>query len=235
MADEEKVQPKAKRERPQEPSPKEAEKLAEENARALTQRKGGYAPDPKKVFTVKNVVRRVQTRLRRASAPGRLRFKQMIGGRRLLRNQKMMLTPEQFERVAEEVMRGLQCGALEMTDPDGWSYFVTPDGRLGRRKGDKVEIKGEKPKPPPKAKPKVEEPEEVEEPEVEEVEEPEPDDLTELPGVGAGRAKKLEAAGVTTFKQISEMPPGDLAKILGSPVTEDQAADICDAASEKEG
>ena len=63
---------------------------------------------------------------------------------------------------------------------------------------------------------------------------PKSDNLTELPSVGAGRARKLVAAGITTFKQVAEMSPGDVAKILGSPVTEDQAAAICDAASEKE-
>lgn len=186
----------------------------------------------KKVFTIKNVVRRVQTRLRRASAPRRLRFKQYIGGRRLLRNQVMRLSPEQFEAVRDEVIKGIECGALEMVDPDGVKHSADALGRVVHRKGMVAEA-ADVPKPtpappPPPPEPKKEEPKKAPPP-------PKADTLTELPGVGTGRAKKLEAAGIKTFSHIAEMAPGKLAKILGPPTTEDQAAEICDAASKKGG
>jgi hypothetical protein len=194
---------------------------------------------PPPTFTVTNVVRRQRTRVRRVAAPGKRRFKQYICGRRLLRNQSMRLTMEEVEANRERLYELVREGAIEIEAPDGSKLIADIHGNLMTRKGMEVHPVGEPPPKPkaPVAKPDLPEPPPAPPPPQEEPE-PEPeakaDDLTELPGVGPGRVKKLTAAGVTTFKQVAEMPPGDLAKILGSPVTVDQAADICDAASERE-
>jgi predicted flap endonuclease-1-like 5' DNA nuclease len=230
MADEEKVQPEA------------------EEAKAET--KKSEPPPPR--FKITNVVRRVNSRVRRVVAPGRRRFKQFVCGKRLLRKQSILVTPEEMERYKERLYEQVREGAIEITAPDGTVLTSDHLGNLLARKGmevtvveeAKVRVYSEK---PGAVKEEAEEAE-VEETKETEVETPppppppadeppaptEPDDLTELPNVGAGRARKLEAAGITTFKQVAEMAPGALAKVLGSPVTEDQAAAISDAASEKE-
>lgn len=199
-------------------------------------------------FRVTNVVRRVNNRVRRTVAPGRRHFKQFVCGKRLLRKQSIWITPEEMERFKDQLYAQVREGAIEITAPDGSVLSVDIQGNLVTRKGMVVSTvpKGATPSMPKvapvKAPPVVEPPHPPpapNDPAKELSPTPEPsssgkDDLTELPGVGAGRAKKLEAAGITTFKQIAEMSPGDLVKILGPTVTEDQATDICDAASEKE-
>lgn len=229
MADEEKVQPEA------------------EEAKA--EAKKSEPPPPR--FKITNVVRRVNSRVRRVLAPGKRRFKQYVCGKRLLRKQSMWVTPEEMEAYKERLYEQVREGAIEITAPDGTVLSVDTLGNLVARKGMEVKVvdKVELPKRPEKKEATKDEEPEVEETEEPEAEEPppppeepapeppaptEPDDLTELPNVGAGRARKLEAAGVTTFKQVAEMSPSDLAKMLGAPVTEDQAAAISDAASVKE-
>lgn len=237
MADEEKVQPEA------------------EEAKA--EAKKSEPPPPR--FKITNVVRRVNSRVRRVVAPGRRRFKQFVCGRRLLRKQSILVTPEEMEKHKDRLYEQVREGAIEITAPDGSVLSADTLGRLVARKGMEVhvveeakvpvftkkpapaeggeEAKAKEPEPPPAVKepepphapPPPPDPAKEETPQP-----PTSDDLTELPGVGAGRARKLEAAGITSFKQIAEMAPGELAKVLGSPVTEDQAASICDAASEKE-
>ena len=56
----------------------------------------------------------------------------------------------------------------------------------------------------------------------------EPDELTELPNIGGGRARKLTAAGITSFAQIASMDAGALAETLG--VDEGLAAEVIEAA-----
>lgn len=182
-------------------------------------------------FVVKNMVRRVQTRLQRAASPGRIRFKQFIGGKRLLRNQKMLLTRAQFKTSSKEILAGIKCGALEVTDPAGWVFFVGTNGVIYQRKGTEVNLYVEEqlecsveananndilPSTPEVVPPAVK-----------------PNNLTELPGIGSGRARKLQASGITTFKQIADLSPTKLAKLLGGPTTEEQAAEICKAAAKK--
>lgn len=230
MADEEKVQPEA------------------EEAKA--EAKKSEPPPPR--FKITNVVRRVNTRVRRHAAPGRQRFKQYVCGKRLLRKQSILVTPEEMEAHKERLYEQVRAGAIEITAPDGSVLSVDTVGNLVARKGMEITVVDQvaPTHPPPSKNRKVEEEETPEPPQTEPETEPEPaeepetepeppaptepDDLTELPGVGAGRAKKLEAAGITTFKQIAETAPGALVKVLGSPMTEDQASAICDAASEKE-
>ena len=203
--------------------------LQEDPTMRLRRALGNRVPRADEYYEVKNVVRRVQTRLRRAAMPGRLRFRQQVAGRRLLRGQSMMLKPAVFEQYREQILAGVLAGALEVVDPDGVRYFVDPMGKLCKAKPGTA-VQTLKPKAVERPEPKT-----VEQVEPKTTKHVEPDDLTQLPGIGAGRAKKLEAAGVTTYKQVAVMSPGDLVKIVGSPLTEDQASDICDAASEMEG
>jgi predicted flap endonuclease-1-like 5' DNA nuclease len=205
-----------------------------------------------RLFKVTNVVRRVNSRVRRALAPGRRRFKQYVCGKRLLRKQSILISEEEMIQHEKRLYEQVKEGAIEITTPEGVVISADALGNIVGRKGMKVEVmEGAPPPPPPPADTAVEPPK-PEEPKADPPEEPpadtaveppaeteeetviEPDDLTELPGVGPGRVKKLTAAGIITFKQLAQMAPQDLVKVLGSPVTEDQAADICDAASEKD-
>jgi predicted flap endonuclease-1-like 5' DNA nuclease len=201
---------------------------------------------PPPLFKITNIVRRQRSRVRRVVAPGKRRFKQYVCGRRLLRNQSISVSPEEMEKYKDRLYEQVREGAIEITAPDGSRLYADHLGNLVARKGMEVHVVDEAKVPAYSKKPGVvvepdgEEEAPVEEtkpdlpppPEPEPEPEPEADDLTELPGVGAGRAKKLEAAGITTFKQIAEMAPEQLSSLLG--LTEDAATDICDAASEME-
>jgi predicted flap endonuclease-1-like 5' DNA nuclease len=61
----------------------------------------------------------------------------------------------------------------------------------------------------------------------------EPDDLTQLPHVGTGRARKLNEAGVKTFAEVVELGADDLDSLLD--VTKTQAAEIVEAAKARMG
>lgn len=209
------------------------------------------APPPPR-FIVTNVVRRQSSRLRRAAAPGKPRFKQFVGGQRLLRKQRMFLTPQRFEELQHELYEKVMAGAIEITAPDGTLLRCDARGRLVAKNGSSLTTLGEKPVVKADKTEKVEKTEKVDPPKSEKKDEPpkdetkkdeppkdeppkaesktEPDDLTTLPGIASGRAKKLHSQGITTFKQLSEMSPDRLAELLN--MTTDQAADICDAASE---
>jgi predicted flap endonuclease-1-like 5' DNA nuclease len=202
---------------------------------------------PQPTYKITNVVRRVQSRLRRAAAPGRGRFKQFVCGKRILRKQTLSVTEDQFKEYEHQLFEQIKAGVIQVVTPEGRLLFADVAGNILARKGMDVRMvaptKGYKPPKKAEAKKeddpaKVSEPEPIPEPEPAPEPEPDPepmDVLTELPGIGLGRARKLEEAGVKTFRQIAEMAPGKLVKLLGPTMTEDQAAEICDAASEKEG
>jgi predicted flap endonuclease-1-like 5' DNA nuclease len=220
------------------------EELVQPKAKVAEAEAKKSEPPPR--FKITNVVRRVNSRVRRAVAPGRRRFKQFVCGKRLLRKQSIYVSPEEIEIHKERLYEQVREGAIVITAPDGSTLSADTLGRLVTRKGmevnivkdAKVPVFAEKaPVPAPESKEPVTKPaaEPKEEPVTKPVTSPPVDDLLKLPGVGAGRARKLEDAGITTFKQIAEMAPSALVKVLGPPMTEDQAADICNAASEKEG
>jgi predicted flap endonuclease-1-like 5' DNA nuclease len=239
MAEEEKVQPEAETKKPEPPPPR---------------------------FKITNVVRRVGSRLRRYAAPGRRRFKQFVCGKRLLRKQSVLVTPEEMEKHQERLYEQVREGAIEITAPDGSVLSADVRGNLISRKGMEVTVvdeakvtifleqPGRLEKLAKGGEPKAETPEVT----VEEAEPPhpppatppdpakemtsqppsdtpKPDDLTGLQGVGPGRARKLVEAGITTFKQIAETSPAELARLLGSPATVPMAAAIRVAASKKGG
>jgi predicted flap endonuclease-1-like 5' DNA nuclease len=205
---------------------------------------------PPPTFKITNIVRRQQSRVRRVVAPGKRRFKQYVCGRRLLRGQSMRVSPEEMEKYRDRLYEQVREGAIEIEAPDGSRLYADHLGNLVARKGMEVQVvdqakipaysastkKGIEPEKAGPNKTVLEEKKPDLPPPPPPTSPPPPpttaDDLTELPGVGAGRAKKLEAAGITTFKQLAEMSPEQLSSLLG--LTEDAAADICNAASEKE-
>lgn len=129
------------------------------------------APAP---FLIENVVRREGTRLHRARSTTRHRFKQFIGGQRVLRNQKLPLTPDQFKLHEKQIVQMLLDGAIAVHTPDGLRVTTTPGGQyiLTKRDGaTKVLPQGEVPScfsggsaPAPKAAPPPPEPVVEEEP-----------------------------------------------------------------------
>jgi DNA uptake protein ComE-like DNA-binding protein len=194
------------------------------------------APAP---FLIENVVRRQGTRLHRARSATRHRFKQFIGGKRILRNQKLPLNEAEFRANEKQVVEMLHAGVVAVHTPDGIRITTLPDGRyvLTKKTGAvKVLDKGEVPScftggsaPLPKAAP-TPAPQPKEDSTVL-VEKAEPDDLTELPGIGAGRAKKLLAEGIDTFAKVVDVGAGTLAEIFNVP--EDTAAEMVAAAKER--
>ena len=195
-------------------------------------------------FKVTNVVRRVNTRVRRVLAPGKRRFKQYVCGKRLLRKQSIWISEAELKANEVQLYAMVREGAIEITSPTGDVLSVDVRGNLVSRHGtadDMVDdVHAQKPPPVPEMAEKPAPPSKPE-PEPEPAAPPPPapkgpDMLTELPGVGAGRARKLTSAGISTFKQLAAKSPAELVKILGTPLTEDQATEICAAAaSRKEG
>ena len=199
--------------------------MAEEAKKEETVAKKPKGP----IYYVENTVRRVGTRLHRAKSPTRHRFKLFIAGQRLLRNRKMPLNEEQFEANQEKIREGLainkrgsKSGRLIRTKPNG-AVKIDDDPQPTQAPPKASKEPEETPQPP------AEEPVEVEVP-PEELAAAEPDDLTELPGIGGGRAKKLAEAGVTTFAGVVELGAQGLMDLLG--LNEEAAAEIIAAAQE---
>jgi hypothetical protein len=201
----------------------------------------------KAVYYVENTVRRPGTRFHRAKSATRHRFKQFVAGMQVLRGKKLPLTEEQFRAEEAKLVQMCLDGIVAIHTPDGVKITTAHTGEfiLTKRNGAvKILEKGELPTcfggegvalvqkaPKPAPKEAV-----VEEPVVEVVEEePEeeaaPDDLTALPGIGAGRARKLEGQGITTFASVAEQGVDGLMELLG--VTEEVAEEII-AATEEE-
>jgi predicted flap endonuclease-1-like 5' DNA nuclease len=212
--------------------------MAEEAAKQEAPKKGP-------VYYVENVVRRQSSRTHRARSATRHRFKQWVAGRRLLRGKKMPLTEAQFEAEKEKIERLVLAGCLALYLPDGMRITSLPDGRLVYTRADGAVKIGEAPEKPvkdPADTAETPDPESGEEGEADEGEleeegeaegdEPteEPDDLTELPGIGGGRAKKLAEAGIYSYGAIVAMGSEALSGLLG--VTDEAAEEICEAAAE---
>jgi hypothetical protein len=190
-------------------------------------------------YLIENVVRKQGTRLHRARATTRHRFKQYIAGQRLIRSKKLPLSEEAFQKEEAKIVELLQAGIVAVHTPDNIRITTLPDGRYVLTKmpnrGTKILDHGELPscfkggtakaEVPKKAPPKVEATKE-ERPEA--TGKTEPDDLTELPNIGGGRARKLTASGITSFAQIASMDPDQLASTLG--VDEGMAAEVIEAA-----
>jgi hypothetical protein len=193
----------------------------------------------KEMFTIVNSVRRVETRIRRAAAPTRARFKQYVCGRRLLRKQSIKVSPEDMKKYEQQLREQLEAGAIRIFDPSGIEILppgYQAPGRPFIRATSSREMKAPTPEPKSAAPEPVSPPEPEPEPETAvDQESPEADDLTSLQGVGAGRVSKLANSGITTFKRLAGMDPKVLAKLLGSPMTETQASALIEAAKKKVG
>ena len=192
-----------------------------------------------KMYRITNVVWRKNSRLRRYAAPSRNRFKQFVCGRRLLRKQSVLISEKEMRDNEEAIYEKVREGAITVTTPDGSVISSDANGNLISKKGMELtpvtaSKQLEVPSPVKEKTPVVEEKAPVKEPELTPETTTKSDDLTSLNGVGPGRAKKLAAAGITTFKKLAEMTPSNLVKLLGTPMTEDQATSICDEASERE-
>lgn len=192
-------------------------------------------------YLIENVVRKQGTRLHRARATTRHRFKQYVAGQRLIRGKKLPLSEEAFRGAEGQIIELLQAGIVAVHTPDNIRITTLPDGRYVLTKmpnmGNKILEPGELPScfkggtakaevpkkaaPPPKVEAAKEERPDA-------TGKTEPDDLTELPNIGGGRARKLTAAGITTFGQIASMSTGALAETLG--VDEGLASEIVEAA-----
>jgi hypothetical protein len=192
------------------------------------------------VFYVVNTVRRVGTRMHRAMSGRRHRWQLWIAGQRLLRNKKLPLSEEKFRAEETKIHEMLMAGQIAVITPDNVKVTTTPAGQYILTKmgtgATKMLAAGEKPscfggaatevkKEAPKKAP-VKEPEPTE-PEPEEAEE---QDLTALPNVGAGRARKLEASGVTSYAQVVEKGVAGMMELLN--VTEEVAEEIVSAATD---
>lgn len=198
-------------------------------------------------YEIKNVVRRQQSRLRRAATPGRQRFKQFVAGRRLLRNQKTFLNPSEMDMHGEAVLEGVRRGVFEMVDLEGWKYAADIYGSVWKTKGTvRKLVSGKRKSIPVREEIEVRNSIDVKKSDsapqqpsqkVEAVEDNTSvkDDLTELQGIGPGRARKLESKGITSFVKLAGMNSGELAVMLGANVTVDQASELISAAKERIG
>lgn len=204
--------------------------------------------ETQKVFYVVNTVRRVGTRMHRALSARRHRWQLWIAGQRLLRNKKLPLSEEKFRAEESKIHEMLMAGQIAVITPDNIKVTTTPTGQYVLTKletgATKLLDKGEKPScfgrldsmvkgpektpTPPKTAAPEPEPEEAVEPEPEV--ESKPDDLTELPNIGGGRARKLESAGVNSYAQVVAQGVQGLMELLN--VTEEVAEEIIAAASE---
>ena len=137
-----------------------------------------------KVFWVSSTVRSVQTRLTRALAPERARFKQYIlgGSLRLVRNRPLVISELQLKHFKPELEAKWKAGLIEVREgaPDGPVYLFE---KKKRRKST--------PPPPMPPTPVVEEPK----PEPE----PEPAKLEDPP-----TAKETKAAKMDEFVPVEE-------------------------------
>lgn len=87
-------------------------------------------------YQVKNIVRRVSSRLHRAKSATRHRFKLFVGGHRVLRNKKLQLSAEEFELHKEQIRQMVLNGEIALFLPNGIRVTSLPDGRLVHTKPD---------------------------------------------------------------------------------------------------
>lgn len=184
------------------------------------------------VYYVENTVRRVGTRMHRVMSPTRHRFKIFINGQRLLRSKKMPLNAEQFATNEKKLVEMCLAGQVAIYTPDGVKVTTTHTGLFILTKpngAQKVLAQGEIPtcfggdgvalvQKTPAAKEVVTSAKEL-------------DDLTTLPGIGSGRARKLVEGGIETFAAVVELGIEGLMEVLN--ITEEVAEEVIDAADQE--
>lgn len=190
--------------------------------------------EKKATYYVENTVRRVGTRLHRARSATRHRFKIFLGNQRILRNKMLPLTEEQYKLHEERINELMLAGKVALHTPDGTRIHALPDGQLVHRAATgKVTLAeaAEKPaeKPVEKPLPKSVKLEPEEPIPTKAAEEPKgTDDLTVLPGIGASRVRKLNAAGIFTFADLAKAAPAKVSEVLG--LAEESATEAIEAA-----
>jgi hypothetical protein len=102
---------------------------------------------PEPVFTITNVAMHPQTKVRRFFQPGRVRQKQFIGPHRLLHNETLRFSPQEFEKHADSILERVKMGAFQVTTPDGQLIFADPYGVLKIRMGQEIRDLDYKPQP----------------------------------------------------------------------------------------
>lgn len=129
-----------------------------------------------KVFWVSSTVRSVHTRLTRALAPERARFKQYIlgGSLRLVRNRPLVISEEQLKHFNKELEAKYKAGLIVVRED-------SPDGPIHQFEK-KKRRKSTPPPPPPQPTTPV----------VETKPEPEPEKLEEPPTVKETVSGKME-------------------------------------------
>lgn len=171
-------------------------------------------------FKIRNVVRRRETRGLRMVATGRHTFKQFVAGKRLLRNQHILISEAELKREADSIFSRVSSGVLQVIAPDGtlitknpWSSenptFAIPQA--------------------PVVEPVMESVYESEEPPV--VGEQEAD-FTLLPFIGGGRAKKLRSRGLLTYNDVIHLGTDGLTELFGSSFTGEMATNVINKAKE---
>jgi hypothetical protein len=90
------------------------------------------------VFTITNVAMHPQTKVRRFYQPGRVRQKQFLAGRRMLHNDCMRLSPEEFDKHMTTILDRVRMGAFQVTTPDGETVFCDQHGVLKIRRGQEI-------------------------------------------------------------------------------------------------
>lgn len=195
--------------------------------------------EPTKNYFIENTVGRSGTRMHRVKSPGRQRSTLFLAGQRFLTGKKIALTEAQFEGMKEQLYRWVLEGRITIHQPDGTRITSLHTGQFIHTRKDgatkQVDTLGgvSAPKgvnmdipPPPDAPPVPEPVVEWTEPQVIE----EKHDLTELPNIGSGRARKLEARGISRYHQVIDLGVTGLVEMLG--LTEEVAQEIVDKAAE---
>jgi hypothetical protein len=194
-----------------------------------------------KSYFIENTVGRPGTRLHRAKSPMRQRATIFIAGQRLLTGKKIAMTEEQFEGMKAQLYQMVLEGRVSIHQPDGTRITSLHTGQfiLTRKDGATKQVDSLKgvsiPKPPNVEIPPPPTAPPVPEPVVDWVEPPSVDeklqqDLTELPNIGSGRAKKMVARGVSNYHQVIKLGVAGLVDMLG--LTEEVAQEIMDKATE---
>jgi len=101
---------------------------------------------PEPVFIITNVAMHPETKVRRFYQPGRVRQKQFVAGRRLLHNQTLRLSPEEFEKHLDSIMERVKMGAFRVSTPDGAQIYTDQHGTIKERRGQEIRDCAWKPK-----------------------------------------------------------------------------------------
>lgn len=93
---------------------------------------------PEGLYTITNVAKSASTKIRRFYEPGRARQKQFLAGRRVMHNQLLRLSAQEFEKHAPSILERVRRGIFHVTTPDGSQIYADQSGKLLIRKGQEI-------------------------------------------------------------------------------------------------